>query len=126
MRDKLHPSDCCCTKCVEAGEQLAAALQKPSPLEVRNGVDVTLAERDSRYGNYGEQAWLSQKLKRVIRDGPRWEGLEADMRESLELIAVKISRILHGDPNHADSWHDIAGYARLIEKRLTQPTGEKQ
>ena len=34
------------------------------------------------------------------------------------MIAVKISRILTGDPSHADNWHDIAGYATLVERRL--------
>jgi hypothetical protein len=31
----------------------------------------------------------------------------------------KVARILNGDPDYADSWRDIIGYARLVEKRLT-------
>ena len=34
------------------------------------------------------------------------------------MIANKIGRILNGDPNYPDSWHDIAGYATLIENEL--------
>src|SRR5690606_10084595 len=30
----------------------------------------------------------------------------------------KIARILIGDPNYADNWHDIQGYAKLVEERL--------
>lgn len=36
----------------------------------------------------------------------------------LEMIAHKIARILNGDPNYADNWHDIAGYATLIDLQL--------
>jgi len=34
------------------------------------------------------------------------------------MIAHKIARIINGDPNHLDSWHDIAGYATLVEQEL--------
>jgi hypothetical protein len=36
------------------------------------------------------------------------------------MIAHKIGRILNGDPNYADSWIDIAGYAQLVADRLTR------
>jgi hypothetical protein len=36
----------------------------------------------------------------------------------LEMIAHKIGRVLAGDPNHADHWDDIAGYARLVARRV--------
>jgi hypothetical protein len=39
-------------------------------------------------------------------------------REALEMIAHKIARIINGDPNYADSWVDIAGYAKLVADRL--------
>jgi len=44
--------------------------------------------------------------------------LAADQREALEMIAHKIARIINGDPNYADSWVDIAGYAKLVSDRL--------
>ena len=34
------------------------------------------------------------------------------------MIQHKIARILNGDLRYADSWHDIAGYATLVDKRL--------
>jgi len=34
------------------------------------------------------------------------------------MIFSKIARILNGDPNHLDSWTDIAGYATLVADRL--------
>jgi hypothetical protein len=39
--------------------------------------------------------------------------------EALSMIVMKISRILTGDPNHADHWADIAGYATLIANELS-------
>jgi hypothetical protein len=42
----------------------------------------------------------------------------ADQREALDMIAHKIARIINGDPDYADSWVDIAGYATLVSERL--------
>ena len=44
--------------------------------------------------------------------------MDDDQREALEMIAHKIARILNGDPNYADNWIDIAGYATLVANRL--------
>lgn len=82
------------------------------------GIDTTLAERDVNYGPFERQAGINQNIKRAMHAAPNWKDLADDMKESLELIASKIGRILNGDPNYVDSWHDIIGYALLIEKRL--------
>jgi hypothetical protein len=34
-------------------------------------------------------------------------------REALDMIALKLSRILSGQANFKDHWDDIAGYAKL-------------
>jgi hypothetical protein len=34
------------------------------------------------------------------------------------MICHKLGRIAAGDIDYADSWHDIAGYAKLVEDRL--------
>jgi hypothetical protein len=41
-----------------------------------------------------------------------------DQWEALEMIASKMSRIVNGNPDKVDNWHDIAGYATLIADRL--------
>ena len=51
-------------------------------------------------------------------DSPNWPGLTDAQREALEMVAHKIGRILNGDPNYHDSWHDIVGYAKLVADRL--------
>lgn len=83
-------------------------------------VNETLEERNSTHGDFTQQAECSQEIKKVVYFWARKNSTELtqSQRESLEMIAVKISRILNGSPNHADSWHDIAGYATLIVKEL--------
>ena len=51
-------------------------------------------------------------------DSPNWAALSDDKKEALGMIAHKIARILNGDPEYGDSWHDIAGYAKLVEDSL--------
>lgn len=81
-------------------------------------VNATLAERGSRYGRFRDQAIIAQNIKDDMRNTPGWERLAPDMRECLDMIANKTARILNGDPEYADSWHDIAGYAQLVEQEL--------
>jgi hypothetical protein len=81
-------------------------------------IDSTLAERGTRYGSFGEHARIAQNLKRAMADSPNWATLSHDKREALEMVQHKIARILNGDPEYHDSWHDIAGYAKLVEDRI--------
>jgi len=81
-------------------------------------IDATLAARGSRYGSYDSCARISQALKAALQDSPNWPLLAADQKESLEMLALKLARILNGDPDFIDHWHDAIGYLRLIEQRL--------
>jgi hypothetical protein len=78
----------------------------------------TIDARSKKYGNFKAQAAITQNIKVSYSLSENWQELPDDMRESLDCIATKISRILNGDFCHPDSWHDIAGYAMLIEDRL--------
>jgi len=78
----------------------------------------TLAARGHRYGSFKETAAVSQNLKRVMALSKNWDEMPDEMRYALDMIAVKIGRILNGDPFHKDSWHDISGYAQLVEREL--------
>jgi len=77
-----------------------------------------LTDRGAEYGPFVDLAQIAQAIKRVLRAQPGWNRLEADMQEALEVDATKIARILNGNPQHLDSWDDIAGYARLVADRL--------
>lgn len=83
-----------------------------------SGVNETLEERNKTHGDYTVHARVTQELMRVITEGPNWPTLRDTQRESLHMIAHKMGRILAGDPDHIDSWHDIAGYSVLIENEL--------
>ena len=86
-------------------------------------VNEVLADREKGYGKFEDLAAISQALKGAFRAWPNWERLMQDQREALDMIAVKIGRIMNGNPHYADSWVDIAGYAMLVADRLgTQPT----
>ena len=81
-------------------------------------LDKTLAQRGEVYGRFVDHAAISQSIKRSMRAAPGWQELPDDMCESLEMLAHKVARILNGNPDYVDSWHDVSGYATLVEKRL--------
>lgn len=89
-------------------------------------LDQILAERGARYGAFIDNASISQALKDRMRNSPKWASLEPDMKEALDMVAHKISRILVGDPSYDDSWADIAGYATRVANRLRAPVTERK
>lgn len=86
-------------------------------------IEQTLAERGNRYGDFADHAAIAQGLQDTIRTTHGWQRLDATKRQALTAIADKIARILSGDPEYADNWHDIQGYAKLVEDRLGSKTG---
>jgi len=88
-------------------------------------INATLAERGSRYGAFDGHAEIAQQLKATVRvfEAKRGCDLAHDQREALEMIMHKVARILNGDPNYADNWIDIAGYATLVADRLESGNG---
>jgi hypothetical protein len=97
-------------------------INKETSLPAASGhtVDDTLAERGSRYGTFVGHAQVTQDLKAVVRKHlyTRSKELAPDLQEAIDMILHKLGRIINGDPYYADSWHDIAGYATLVDKRL--------
>jgi hypothetical protein len=80
-----------------------------------------LNDRTKTHGDYYNNAATAQALKEVMRRGVNWTSLNDRQRETLEMVATKIGRILSGNPHEIDHWKDIAGYATLIEQWLTPP-----
>jgi hypothetical protein len=72
-----------------------------------------LLERGHSHGNAIHQFALAQNIKAWFRSGSNWEKLTPQQRETFEMIATKMSRILEGDPAHLEHWKDIWGYAEL-------------
>lgn len=83
-----------------------------------NTIDDVLTARASRYGTFLSHAEITQHLKSVIFGYKAKGAYEDDQVEALEMICHKLGRIINGDANYADSWVDIAGYAKLIADRL--------
>lgn len=81
-------------------------------------VEDILAERQHTHGDFTLQSAFAQQLKDSLRHAAGYGRLSNGAREALEMICVKISRIVCGDCNHKDSWDDIAGYATLVSKTL--------
>lgn len=81
-------------------------------------IEETLEERGKRYGSFNTHAQYAEAINRVYELSPQWRGMRADSKEALRIIANKIGRILNGDPEYNDNWHDIAGYATLVENRI--------
>lgn len=81
-------------------------------------IEKTIEVRANRYGSFDDNAITSQRIKKIMRNSRNWEYFSDAQKESLEMIAHKLARILIGDPSYHDSWHDIEGYARLISQEL--------
>lgn len=101
-----------------AAGDTAKSMHKDNAVKFFTGVAATLAERGSRYGDFTHHAEVAQRLQDVMREYPGWDQCNSVQRQALTVIADKIARILSGDPNYADNWHDIQGYAKLVEERL--------
>lgn len=80
-------------------------------------VQETLAERGARYGDFSDHSFIAQGIQDVMRASAGWDRLTVVQKQALTVIADKQARILNGDPNYRDNWHDIQGYARLAEDR---------
>lgn len=90
----------------------------PAPADIA----ATLHERGSRYGVFTKHAAVTQAIKAAMFDCRHRESFAPDQVEALEMIAHKLGRIVNGDPDYADSWVDIAGYAKLVADRLLTGT----
>jgi hypothetical protein len=81
-------------------------------------IEKTLKQRQKTHGDFETHAVISQQLKNMMRIYGNFGDLDCDQREALEMICHKIARILNGNPDTHDHWHDIAGYATLVADRL--------
>ncbi len=99
---------------------MSEPVQQSSSVSAAPSVDNTLAERGSRYGSFAGHAAVTMSLKNVIgmELAKRTKLLPTYQQEALDMICHKIGRIVNGDNNYADSWHDIAGYAKLVDDIL--------
>ena len=81
-------------------------------------INTLLAGRATTHGDFTDVSRVAQDIKSIMTSSKGWPKLRSAQRESLEVIATKIGRILGGDPAHKDHWDDIAGYAELVAREL--------
>ncbi len=89
-------------------------------------VEKTLAERGARYGQFIDHATIAQGLQEVLQEAPNYWNLQPDVRQMMIVITDKLARILNGDPEYLDNYHDIQGYARLVESRIEKDEAAKK
>lgn len=100
-------------------------LEKHAANSIKNpakAIEETLAERQNTHGRFTDHAIVAQALKREMQNSKNYAecNLSAAHKEALDMIQHKIARILSGDPNVADHWHDIGGYAKLVEDLINR------
>jgi hypothetical protein len=72
-------------------------------------IDATLAQRGEQYSDN----WVSYMALKKAAEIHKTSTLTDQQQYCIDMMLMKVSRILRGDPNKPDTWHDIEGYARL-------------
>lgn len=85
-----------------------------------------LDQRGSRYGDFRDNALVSQRIKQILHDALTDNEFYKAMplsdqfvvTEGLDNIALKLSRIVTGDPAYDDNWTDVAGFSTITRDRV--------
>lgn len=82
----------------------------------------TLNEREKTHGDWKDTAATYVRLRSALASPEtRMEPMQV---AALDMIAMKLARVVHGNPDEPDHWRDIAGYAELIASRLSAVVAE--
>jgi len=89
--------------------------------------DPLLVARQRTHGDFRSNAEISQRIKKIFRDNTVTvsPGTSNVHLEALDMIALKLSRILSGQADYADHWRDVAGYAKLAEEACSPITKQR-
>lgn len=90
---------------------------------MNHGLEV-LNDREKTHGSFNRNSYISQTIKSFLKEQDGWHSLHPEHKEVLDMIALKISRILGGQSNFYDHWKDIAGYAKLAEEACPPPPSQ--
>ena len=110
-----------------SGNKLSATLVRKTKMDTAALIET----RGKTHGDYSDHAKITQDIKNIIHNFHKsdlasatcfcvYESLSSAQRESLDMIAHKIGRILAGDADFRDHWDDIAGYAKLVADRCSK------
>jgi hypothetical protein len=77
-------------------------------------------EREKTHGPFERTAsaycFLQEAIKAAARESN--SAASAPVVTAIDMIAMKLARIIAGNPNEPDHWRDIAGYAELVVRSL--------
>lgn len=109
--DKIMYCSDCGTRYKQSERHACKCLVQGSRVER----DPLLQEREKTHGDFSLNAQISQALKSTFRAyAPLKDGDMVKVhREALDMIALKLSRILSGQANFRDHWRDLSGYSLL-------------
>mgnify|MGYP003632043120 FL=1 len=80
-----------------------------------------ITERGSKYGEFTDNASVSQQLKHVLRQQDGWINLLGIQQEAIDMTFVKMARMTNGDSTYVDNVDDILGYWQLVKERMEKP-----
>lgn len=83
-----------------------------------NSLNNTLSARGAIYGDYEEGSLFIANIMEEMEAARKSQGylpLTEENRVHINYILLKLTRIMI-TPDHVDSWHDLAGYAKLTEE----------
>ena len=113
--------------CPDCARNQVANMEARGAPDATAGVAATLAERGARYGDFTDHARICDALIAIAEGNSpalkaltSWGDMKPFQRQALRVIMNKLARILNGDPDYIDNWHDLCGYAKLVEDRLTK------
>ena len=89
-------------------------------------INKTLEQRGERYWKFKDVAATTYALQEILRNAKNHKHMTDDQVIALDMICNKMARIVNGDPDYTDNWHDIAGYATLVEQELIVTTSGKE
>ncbi len=76
--------------------------------------DALIEERSKTHGDYLKNADITWQIKAALHQGVRYEEMHPAMKETLDMVAHKMHRIVNGDPWFNDHWVDMTGYPHLV------------
>ena len=78
-------------------------------------INKILKERNAQYGDFKTECIIISLIKGSIKG---WAGGLGQMKphheHAVDMIIMKLVRIVNGDPEYIDNWRDIEGYSKLV------------
>ena len=78
----------------------------------------TLKARQKQHGDFNSHCSIERSLRDILDKNSA--KLDDVMYIGASMVIHKLARILNSGATHADTWHDIAGYAVLVERHVSE------